>query len=118
MSLVMGVCAALFDRARGGAPGRIVETSLFRTGIYCNGWGIQEALLGNPQTVPEFSIENAIKIMDSAVDFLGFRFESQELWGNQVRSPALPRHGTSLDSRPLNRTTNYNINATLSRFFY
>jgi crotonobetainyl-CoA:carnitine CoA-transferase CaiB-like acyl-CoA transferase len=51
MSMVMGICAALFNRAR-GAAGRIVETSLFRTGIYCNGWGVQEALHGKPAGSP------------------------------------------------------------------
>ena len=35
MSLAMGIVAALFDRTRSGR-GRVVETSLFRTGVYCN----------------------------------------------------------------------------------
>lgn len=42
MTLVAGLCAALYARERTGR-GQIVDTSLLRTGIYCMGWdlGIQ-----------------------------------------------------------------------------
>lgn len=43
VALVSGICAALFDRTRTG-QGRLVHTSLLRTGVYVNGWdlGIRE----------------------------------------------------------------------------
>ena len=43
ISIVSGICAALFDRTRTG-EGRLVHTSLLRTGVYVNGWdlGIRE----------------------------------------------------------------------------
>ncbi len=43
ISMVSGICAALFDRTRTG-EGRLVHTSLLRTGVYVNGWdlGIRE----------------------------------------------------------------------------
>ena len=43
IAIVSGICAALFDRSRTG-EGRLVHTSLLRTGVYVNGWdlGIRE----------------------------------------------------------------------------
>ena len=39
LSMCAGVMAALFDRERTG-KGRVVETSLLRTGIYTSGWAV------------------------------------------------------------------------------
>jgi crotonobetainyl-CoA:carnitine CoA-transferase CaiB-like acyl-CoA transferase len=39
ITTVAGICAALLDRERTG-EGRLVATSLLRTGIYCMGWDI------------------------------------------------------------------------------
>jgi crotonobetainyl-CoA:carnitine CoA-transferase CaiB-like acyl-CoA transferase len=39
MSIVSGICAALFNRERTG-EGRLVHTSLLRTGVYVNGWDL------------------------------------------------------------------------------
>lgn len=39
ITLVAGICAALLERERSGR-GRLVATSLLRTGIYCMGWDI------------------------------------------------------------------------------
>ncbi len=39
MSITSGICAALFNRERTG-EGRLVHTSLLRTGVYVNGWDL------------------------------------------------------------------------------
>ncbi len=39
ISIVSGICAALFERTRTG-EGRLVHTSLLRTGVYVNGWDL------------------------------------------------------------------------------
>ncbi len=39
MSMVSGICAALFNRERTG-EGRLVHTSLLRTGVYIGGWDL------------------------------------------------------------------------------
>jgi crotonobetainyl-CoA:carnitine CoA-transferase CaiB-like acyl-CoA transferase len=39
MSMVSGICAALFNRERTG-EGRLVHTSLLRTGVYVGGWDL------------------------------------------------------------------------------
>jgi crotonobetainyl-CoA:carnitine CoA-transferase CaiB-like acyl-CoA transferase len=39
IAMVSGICAALFDRTRTG-EGRLVHTSLLRTGVYVNGWDL------------------------------------------------------------------------------
>ena len=51
LSMVGGVLAALLA-AKTTGKGQVVETSLMRTGIYCNGWGVQEALHGKPAGSP------------------------------------------------------------------
>ncbi len=39
ISITSGICAALFNRERTG-EGRLVHTSLLRTGVYVNGWDL------------------------------------------------------------------------------
>jgi crotonobetainyl-CoA:carnitine CoA-transferase CaiB-like acyl-CoA transferase len=39
MAITSGICAALFNRERTG-EGRLVHTSLLRTGVYVNGWDL------------------------------------------------------------------------------
>ncbi len=39
VSITSGICAALFNRERTG-EGRLVHTSLLRTGVYVNGWDL------------------------------------------------------------------------------
>jgi crotonobetainyl-CoA:carnitine CoA-transferase CaiB-like acyl-CoA transferase len=39
ITIVSGICAALFERTKSGR-GRLVHTSLLRTGVYVNGWDL------------------------------------------------------------------------------
>ncbi len=61
IATVAGILAALYERARSGR-GRVVETSLLRTGAYCLGWdlGIQLAFGKIKAPVPRTEVETPL----------------------------------------------------------
>lgn len=61
IATVAGIVAALFERTTSGR-GRVVETSLLRTGTYCLGWdlGIQLAFGKIRQPVPRTAVETPL----------------------------------------------------------
>ncbi|MCC6847033.1 MAG: CoA transferase [Deltaproteobacteria bacterium] len=61
LATVAGILAALLERARSGR-GRVVETSLLRTGAYCLGWdlGIQLAFGKIKAPVPRTEVETPL----------------------------------------------------------
>jgi len=61
ITTVSGILAALFERERSGR-GRVVETSLLRTGVYCLGWdlGIQLVFGKTRAPVPRGEVETPL----------------------------------------------------------
>jgi crotonobetainyl-CoA:carnitine CoA-transferase CaiB-like acyl-CoA transferase len=88
LATVSGILAALLERQRTGR-GRLVETSLLRTGIYCLGWdfGIQlrfgKVARAAPRTEPQNPLLNSYRAADGRWFFL-ICLEADRHWSNLV----------------------------------
>jgi crotonobetainyl-CoA:carnitine CoA-transferase CaiB-like acyl-CoA transferase len=88
LTTVSGILAALLERQRTGR-GRLVETSLLRTGIYCLGWdfGIQlrfgKVARAAPRSEPQNPLLNSYRAGDGRWFFL-ICLEADRHWPNLV----------------------------------
>jgi crotonobetainyl-CoA:carnitine CoA-transferase CaiB-like acyl-CoA transferase len=101
MSIVSGICAALFNRERTG-EGRLVHTSLLRTGVYVNGWDLgTRAYFGKisatrARTHNTAPLINSYKASDGKAFWL-LGLEQDRHWPGVLA--ALDRHDLATDPR-------------------
>jgi crotonobetainyl-CoA:carnitine CoA-transferase CaiB-like acyl-CoA transferase len=106
LATVSGILAALLERQRTGR-GRVVETSLLRTGIYCLGWdfGIQlrfgKVARATPRTEPQNPLLNSYRAGDGRWFWL-IGLEADRHWSKLVgvlERPELERDERFRDAR-------------------
>lgn len=98
ISIVSGICAALFERTRTG-EGRLVHTSLLRTGVYVNGWDLSIREYFGKISATRPRTEMAAPIINSymAGDGRGFwllGLEQDRHWPTLVRALGAPEWTT------------------------